>query len=58
MLHDTGCWAIFFNLDSTDVDVKTLVCRPSKYCNVSSWRNTLIKLTPYDEIKKGLTTDR
>ena len=26
--------------------------KPSNYCNVSSWRNTLIKLTHYDETKK------
>ena len=26
-----------------------LAWKPSNYCNVSSWRNTLIKLTHYDE---------
>ena len=29
-----------------------LTWRPSNYCNVSSCRNTLIKLTHYDETKK------
>ena len=29
-----------------------LTWKPSNYCNVSSWKNTLIQLTHYDETKK------
>ena len=29
-----------------------LAWKPSNYCNVSSWRNSLIKLTHNDETKK------
>ena len=48
-------WYQIFALDSDVVEVKQIVqlaWKPSNYCNVSSRRNTLIKLTHYDETKK------
>ena len=43
-----------FALASAVVEVQKdqLAWRPSYYYNVLSWRNTLIKLTHYDETKK------
>ena len=57
---DAFYWYHIFALDSAVVEVQELfsshggllvVWRPS--CNVSLWRNTLIKLTHYDETKIG-----
>ena len=44
-------WYQIFALDSAVVEVQ-LAWKPINYCNVLSWRNTLIKLTHYDETKK------
>ena len=43
-------WYQICALDPAVVEV--LVWKPSNYCNVSSWRNTLIKLAHYDETKE------
>ena len=56
----TGClnafyWYQIFALDSAVVEEQNCLARIwgfPNYCNVSSWRNNLIKLTHYDETKK------
>ena len=48
-------WYQIFALDSAVVEEQNCLARNwgvPNYCNVSSWRNNLIKLTHYDETEK------
>ena len=53
-------WDQLLALDLAIVEAQNvkLILRLPNCCNVSSWRKNLIKLTPYDETKKRVTTHR